>query len=166
MEIVIIWLLCGIVAAMIGSSKGEGCGAFVLGLLLGPFGILIAIFSKGNQKDCPHCAKRIPNKATVCPFCQSSLTRGSPTSQQSPFAATAAQAAVTQASQPAPPPPPQYLLFINGQQTGPFSQAQIVQMASAGMVAPNALVWAPGYTDWVEVQSVFPQAFGIQGSNP
>jgi hypothetical protein len=67
------WLLCGVVAGMIGRPKGAGLLALFLGVFLGPFGILIAIFLKGNQKECSHCAKLIPGKATKCPFCQSSL---------------------------------------------------------------------------------------------
>ena len=161
-----LWLLFGIIAGMIGSSKGEGCLSFILGILLGPFGILFAIFSKGNQKDCPYCTKRVPEKARVCPFCQSSLTGKQRSSQQASAVAPVAQPTVPAASAPAPPPPPQYFLFINGQQTGPFTQSQIAQMATAGMVAPTALVWAPGYADWVEVQSAFPQTSGNQGANP
>jgi hypothetical protein len=162
MGFVLIWLFCGIIAGMIGSPKGEGCLSFALGILLGPFGILFAIFSKGNLKDCPFCTKRIPNQATVCPACHSSLTANTtPTA-----AAPSAQVSAPPMAVPTPPAPPQYFLFVGGQQTGPFSQTQIVQMASAGMVAPTSLVWAPGYADWVEVQSVFPQAFGSQGTSP
>jgi hypothetical protein len=70
MWIALAWLLFGIVAAMIGSKKGEGCGAFILGILLGPFGILIAIFSKGNRKTCPFCKELVHKDARVCPHCQ------------------------------------------------------------------------------------------------
>lgn len=67
---ILIWILCGVVAAMIGAKKGEGCGGFILGVLLGPFGILIALLSKGNRKTCPHCKELIHQDATVCSRCQ------------------------------------------------------------------------------------------------
>jgi hypothetical protein len=73
MEFVVIWILCGIVAGIIGSSKGAGCSGFALGFLLGPFGILIAIFMKGDRKSCPHCKETVKKDATVCPHCQRDL---------------------------------------------------------------------------------------------
>ena len=48
MEWVIFWMLCGVVSAVIGHAKGGNVGlAFVLGLILGPFGILLALFTTG-----------------------------------------------------------------------------------------------------------------------
>lgn len=45
MEFVIFWIICGGVAAMIASSKGGSGGlGFVAGLLLGPIGIIVALF--------------------------------------------------------------------------------------------------------------------------
>ena len=71
MEIIVaIWLICGIIAAIIGQKKGEGCAAFILGVLLGPIGILATVASKGNRKECPNCKEMINKKATVCPHCQ------------------------------------------------------------------------------------------------
>jgi hypothetical protein len=66
----LIWFICGIISAVIGSRKGEGCAAFIIGVLLGPFGILFAIFSKGNRKVCSFCKELIHREATVCPHCQ------------------------------------------------------------------------------------------------
>lgn len=71
----IVWILCGIVAAMIGQGKGEGCLSFFLGVLLGPFGILIAIFSKGNRKQCPACKEFIHKEAVKCPKCQTDIPK-------------------------------------------------------------------------------------------
>jgi hypothetical protein len=64
------WLVCGIIAAMIGSKKGESCLGFIIGALLGPIGILLAILSRGNRKACPSCKEMINKKAKVCPHCQ------------------------------------------------------------------------------------------------
>lgn len=73
MEFVIFWFICGLIAAAIGSSKGEGCVGFIIGLILGPLGILAALLSKGNRVRCPYCREYIDKKATKCPKCQSDL---------------------------------------------------------------------------------------------
>lgn len=66
----VLWLACGVIAAMIGSRKGEGCGGFIVGILLGPFGIVAALMSSGNRRACPHCREMIHKQASVCPRCQ------------------------------------------------------------------------------------------------
>ena len=73
MIIIPIWVLCGIVAAMIGSNKGAGGAGFLLGVLLGPFGILIALFMRGEQKTCPFCAEIVKPNAILCKHCGHSL---------------------------------------------------------------------------------------------
>lgn len=70
MEIFIVLLLFGCIAAVIGAKKGEGCLAFLIGLLLGPFGIILALISKGKRKTCPHCKELIHKDAVVCSHCQ------------------------------------------------------------------------------------------------
>jgi hypothetical protein len=78
-----IWLLCGIVAAYIYQRKGRsGLAAFIIGVLLGPIGVILALlsstdekavekkqFASGEMKKCPHCAELIKNDAKVCKFC-------------------------------------------------------------------------------------------------
>ena len=78
-----IWLLCGITAAVIYQRKGRsGLAAFVVGVLLGPIGVLLALLTStdqkavekkqlasGEMKKCPHCAELIKNDAKVCRFC-------------------------------------------------------------------------------------------------
>jgi len=73
---VIIWLVCGIAAAIIGSQKGEGCAAFFFAFLLGPLGLLLAIFSSGNRKPCPYFKEKIHRDAVVCPRCRQDLSTG------------------------------------------------------------------------------------------
>ncbi|MBM3327682.1 MAG: hypothetical protein FJY65_12080 [Calditrichaeota bacterium] len=54
----IVWLLCGFIAAAIANNKGDSVfAAFFVGVILGPFGILVAILSGG--KRCPRCMSRI-----------------------------------------------------------------------------------------------------------
>jgi len=70
MAFVGLWLICGLISAAIGSGKGEGCTGFLVGAVLGPFGILIAILSTGNRIPCPHCRELMHRDASVCPRCQ------------------------------------------------------------------------------------------------
>jgi hypothetical protein len=93
-----LWGLFGIVAAIIGARKGEGFTMFVVGVLLGPFGILIAIFSQGNRKTCPHCRELIHEDATVCSHCQRDLVAKA---VPSPLPVRATPPPVA----PTPPPP-------------------------------------------------------------
>jgi hypothetical protein len=49
--VVILWILCSVVSAVIASSHGgSGALGFVIGVLLGPFGIIIAFFLGGERE--------------------------------------------------------------------------------------------------------------------
>src|SRR6185437_1944877 len=72
MEIaILIWVVCGIAAAIIASSRGAHNGAawYLVGFLLGPIGLFMA-FSAGSVKLCESCRSQIPEDATRCPKCQ------------------------------------------------------------------------------------------------
>lgn len=80
----IIWISLGIVGAMIASGKGNsGCGGFILGVLLGPLGLLISFFSSDNEegkrkksgdtKKCPYCAEYVKQDAVICKHCGRTL---------------------------------------------------------------------------------------------
>lgn len=78
MELFLFWVICGIAAAAVASSKGRsGFGWFVLGIFLGPFALLMVGFmpklepEKINQdtRKCPFCAEFIKPEAKVCKHC-------------------------------------------------------------------------------------------------
>jgi len=70
LEFIVLWFLFGIVAALIGKNKGQGCLGFIVGFLLGPIGLIIMIFTRGNRRRCPHCKELINKDASVCPHCR------------------------------------------------------------------------------------------------
>ena len=70
--------------------------------------------------------------------------------QQPPQAAPAA-------APPPPPPPPQevtYHVAENGQTLGPYSVAQLSQMAQSGQLKKDTLVWANGMAGWTAAGEV------------
>jgi hypothetical protein len=67
------WPILGVIAQhQRGGHVGHG---FLLGLLLGPLGLLVANYSGGYA--CPYCFKRgLNKKATRCPKCGGAITLG------------------------------------------------------------------------------------------
>lgn len=82
-----VWLICGIIAAVIADSRGASGGLGLLaGFLLGPLGILVAFIldpvappaSAATQSTdrlvrCPHCAELVQAEALLCKHCRSRL---------------------------------------------------------------------------------------------
>ena len=69
----------------------------------------------------------------------------------------------------APPPPPTaftpYYLYVNNTQQGPFDQATLRTLASAGTLTPQTLVWKQGMAGWAAAGSQ-PDLIGLFGTTP
>lgn len=71
MIFLIIWIVCGILGAVIGSNKGVGCLGAILGFVLGPLGLLIVVVTPDETRvECPFCREKINKAAVVCPHCR------------------------------------------------------------------------------------------------
>jgi hypothetical protein len=55
-----------------------------------------------------------------------------------------------------PPPPPivQYSVAVNGQTAGPFTMEQLAQMAQAGQLNQQSMVWKQGMAAWAAAGTV------------
>lgn len=98
MVYVFLWLIFGIIASIVASSRGQsGCGFFLLGMLLGPLAFLLFISPAPNQtknantpngaespnsanstvvnefRACPYCAEMIKPAAIKCRYCGSEI---------------------------------------------------------------------------------------------
>lgn len=63
------WALFALAALMAGARNGEWLGGLMLGIFLGPFGLLLALLSQGNRVRCKMCRELVRAGAWMCPHC-------------------------------------------------------------------------------------------------
>jgi hypothetical protein len=83
-----LWIGCGIASVIVAQGKNvNGCGAFLLGIFLGPIGLAIVLIlpahkaeNKSSNHDlaqqtrkCPFCAEPIKREAIKCKHCGSQI---------------------------------------------------------------------------------------------
>ena len=72
--VILVWIVCGVAAAFVAENRGaSGFLWFILGVVLGPLGLIFS-FASGSDRVCPACRKRVHPKATRCPYCQSDIS--------------------------------------------------------------------------------------------
>ena len=72
MEIIILWIIFGLIGAAIGQKKGRSLEGFFAGLLLGPLGLIYIIVKKPKWK-CPECGGAIDKNVRKCKHCGSDI---------------------------------------------------------------------------------------------
>jgi len=71
----IVWAVCGSVAAIVAARLGSNVWLWLaLGLLGGPFGLIFS-FAAGNDRKCEYCANHIDRAATTCPRCNKDVSQ-------------------------------------------------------------------------------------------
>ena len=89
MELLLFWALCGVVAAVVASNRGNsGVAWFFVGVLLGPIGLILSLvvsgdpavverkkIENGGYRRCEKCAELIRAEATKCRFCGSDVAK-------------------------------------------------------------------------------------------
>jgi hypothetical protein len=50
----------------------------------------------------------------------------------------------------------QYFLGVNGEQTGPFTESQILERVRANLIPSDTLIWFEGLSDWQPINSFSP----------
>ena len=83
MEILLLWIVMGVVVAIIASSKGKsGFSWFIYGVIIWPVALVHILVTSATPESieekaaaegrtpCPHCAELISRKAKICPHCQ------------------------------------------------------------------------------------------------
>lgn len=74
MEWILLLVICGIIASVLGSRKKMGISGFFYGLILGPLGVILVFISKGKRVACPFCKKLNYITSSVCIHCDKEIS--------------------------------------------------------------------------------------------
>jgi hypothetical protein len=72
-SIVVYCTFFGFIGYFIGANREAGAAGALMGVLLGPIGILIAAISADGRKKCPQCLERVNTNAKICASCRTPL---------------------------------------------------------------------------------------------
>ena len=96
MLLVAFWVVCGLAGGSVTRGKGRGgAPGYLLGFLLGPLGLLIAVvlprneagveaaaLESGARRRCPQCAELVRREAVKCRHCGAELEPAAPPAEQ------------------------------------------------------------------------------------
>ena len=76
---ILVAILFGVVSAVIARSKGRtAIGWFLVGLIIGPFSLIVAVLpvrpQDGRFIECPACCEVIQTEAKICHHCGSQIS--------------------------------------------------------------------------------------------
>jgi hypothetical protein len=89
------WITAALISAIVGARKGMGFVGFLLGFVLGPFGMALVLAMAGSRMECPFCVELVRTKATKCPHCHSWLIKNPPVAVAAPTPPTEQPAPAT-----------------------------------------------------------------------
>lgn len=75
MTALFLWCVWCIIGGLICRGKHRVVDGIMWGLLLGPFGVIIALFLGDAWPKCSACRRHVDPDASVCPFCNQPLAR-------------------------------------------------------------------------------------------
>lgn len=75
MEIMLIWIVLGVVTGAIAEHKGKSPVLWgIYGCLLPIMALPVLLFSSSDKRECPSCGARVPKMAQVCMRCTRPLS--------------------------------------------------------------------------------------------
>lgn len=126
-------LVCGLVGALIGRSRGRPIDGLGWGILLGPLGWLIVALLSDKRPKCPYCRGAVELSASRCRHCGGELRSGRSTP---PTTTTLSGSNV------------KYYYTSNGEQQGPIDASDLRMMHKDGLINDDTPVIREGESDW------------------